>query len=768
MEETPGAFLAVNADDDLPLGTIDLEQPRPGRDEDDLLQVRLRVEPPQANGVDVALSWDGPAKRLWKREKRGASTAVANGQSFKVGREAVVLDVEALAPSASTRDGSLSASSTTVPDAKDRLALTAVSISWLPDADLDGDVDGDDARLSLTRGAFLALNEDDDDEDGKPDLGDAEVRPEDPPKPGAREETTLLRLRSRDFLPPDLAEGNVRLDGHGVRAYQTRAKRSEGSRPPEAPRDLSVDAEKAELLAWRDLWLEGRQASESLRDARFGAEISPPGTPSQVWLPLPGFVATVVRFEEIRLVLSKRPDPGGPVKPGTRPEKVIPACKMTSGSNPSQVFTNRPGRGGPIPLYREHEDLAVTFRPERTAVVLSGSDETVDVCLETRPKEGLPVAWALERARDDAKAARDLGSPVLGPGTLSTNGAGSFLLRAFVDVNGDGALHEAEPRLVLPVAIVSASPPSRIEAIAQPGHLQGLWSAGGAYYWIVSGRIRGNPGANPRGRDFLKPGFDLEKPGHAAIQISASVTLTGGGPDGLRGTDAVHAGWVNNMTSFDTVGTYTAFTRRLVMAWRPFDEGTDHPPGPRRPAPLPWPILDSNREPRGGASVTAELQSETTREGPTLTARFIDSPSWSLAKTVDGNALTRYRLGIGFRANLLLWVERDAKSPFGNRTYMKAGHVDWGVRHEVRIVGTEATVEGNGAPAPAVHIERRPIPAAGVAVEEPRAVESIAVFLDAAPTQRPSPTPTRPPSPTRTPTRRRRVAIRGSRSRTMT
>lgn len=765
-EETPGAFLAVNADDDLPLGTIDLEQQRPGSNEDDLLQVRLRVVPPQPKAVDVVLYWDGPAKRLWKREKRGALTAVANGALVKVGREVVVLDLEAVAPSAATRDGSLSARSATAPDASDRLALTAVSISWLPDADLDGGVDEADARVSLTRGAFLSLNEDDDDGNGKPDLVDAEVRPRDPPAPGAREDTTFLRLRSRDFLPPDLAEGIVRLDGHGVRAYQTRAKRSEGGRPPEAPRDLSVAAEKAELLAWRELWLEGRQASEDLRDHRFRAEFSPPGAPAQVWLPLPGLAATVVRFEEIRLVLSMRPDPGGPVKPGTRQKEATPPCELTTRKHPSQVFSNRPDDGKPIHLYREHEDLAVTFRPEQTAVLLSGSDDTVDLCLETRPKEGLPVAWALDRAPDDADAARRLGNPSLGRGTLAPAGAGSFFLRAYLDVDGDGRIHEEEPRLVLPVAIVAASPPPAIEATANTRHLQNLWSARRAFHWIVSGRIEGTPKADPRERDFLRPGFDLEKPGDAAIQLRASVTLTGGGPDGLRGTEAVHSGWVNNMTSFDTVGTYTTFTRRLVMAWRtPAGGDRDWGDEPRPPL-IDWPLLDTNREPRGGASATPELHSVTTREGPTLTARFIDSPSWSMAGVVDGNALTRYRLDIGFRANLLLWVERGEEAVFGNRTYMKAGHVDWVVRREVNVAGDE--VAAGNVPAPRVRIEESPVPADGVAVDEPRALNTVTVFKDRIRTPTPTRTPTRTPVPTRTPTRRRRVAIRGSRSRTMT
>jgi hypothetical protein len=649
------------------------------------------------------------------------------------------------------RDGSLSASSTTAPGAGDRLSLTAVSISWLPDADLDGDVDGDDARVSLMRGAFLALNEDDDDEDGEPDVDDADVRPTDPPKPGAREDTTLLRLQSFSFLPPDLAEGRLRLEGRGVRAWATRTKRNEGRGPPETPRDLSKDETREEVASWRELWLEGRQASEALRDGRFGAEFSPTGVSSEVWIPLPGLVATVIRFEGIRLVLSRRPDPGGPVRPRARPAKAPEPCEMAPRNHPSEVFTNRPRAGRPIQLYREHEDLAATFRPDRTAVVLSDSDDVVDVCFETKPRDALPVRWELQRARDDSEAARRLGEPAYAAGRLTPRGAGSFLLRASLDVNGDGALHEEEPRLVLPLAVVAGAPPARIDALAHPEHLRGLWSGGGGHYWIVSGRIEGVPGADPGSRGFLRPGFDLDRPGDAAIELRASVTLTGGGPDGLRGTGAVHSGWVNNMTSFDTVGAFGTFARRLVMAWGPFRK--DHDYGDeRRPAQIGWPLLDSNREARGGASPTPELHSETTREGPTLTARFIDSPSWSMAAVVGGERLVSYRLSIGFRANLLVWVERDEKVPFGNRTYMKAGHVDWGVRHEVRIAGEEA-VPGR-SPAPEVRIERRLVPADGVAVDEPRALNSVAVFVDALPAATTPRGSGAPPGPTRPPPRR--------------
>lgn len=179
-----------------------------------------------------------------------------------------------------------------------------------------------------------------------------------------------------------------------------------------------------------------------------------------------------------------------------------------------------------LPLETEEETVS-----GRSLVLLAGASEEakpVRLAATTAP-EGVGISWSVERAEDDGEAVIAVSAkpvPTLTEGALSTDAAGTFKVRAAAGGAGEWGGPVAEMEIVLVHAAVSE------------------------HESVVNGRLCGC------GRVAGTERFALHSGDAPAVQLDATVRLTGGGPDGRRGVEAVRGGWIGNIVSENSGARY--------------------------------------------------------------------------------------------------------------------------------------------------------------------------------------------------------------------
>lgn len=296
-------------------------------------------------------------------------------------------------------------------------------------------------------------------------------------------------------------------------------------------------------------------------------------------------------------------------------QSPVTVAEVTSISATIPATISRTGR---VPL--EQEETAVTGR---SLVLLAGATEDgrpLRLTATATPAD-VGIAWTVERATDDGDAVRALSPkpvPTLQDDALWADAAGTFRIRATAGRGGDWGGPEAELELTL----VHAAVTEQISA--------------------VNGRLCSC--ARIAGTDQ----FTLHAGKAPAVQLDATVRLTGGGPEGLRGVEAVRGGWVGNIVSENSGARYKG-GKTVPTVYRYSVSGED------RVADLDaGPLLDA----RTGERTLPGSAMELIADG-TVAFRAGVAPGLS-AKVIDGTALDRtieqiwcYSDGVAY---LTLWT----------------------------------------------------------------------------------------------------------------
>ena len=209
----------------------------------------------------------------------------------------------------------------------------------------------------------------------------------------------------------------------------------------------------------------------------------------------------------------------------------VTVASVTAISATVPVTASRTGR---LPLEKEEETVT-----GRSVVLLSGAVEEarpVRLAATTAP-EGVGISWSVERAEDDGEAvlaASAKAVPTLTEGALLSDAAGTFRVRAAAGGAGEWGGPVAEMEVILVHA-----------ALAEHAS-------------VVNGRLCGC--ARVAGTDR----FALHAGAVPAVQLDATVRLTGGGPDGRRGVEAVRGGWIGNIVSENSGARYKGGSTALT------------------------------------------------------------------------------------------------------------------------------------------------------------------------------------------------------------
>jgi len=189
-----------------------------------------------------------------------------------------------------------------------------------------------------------------------------------------------------------------------------------------------------------------------------------------------------------------------------------------------------PSRTNRLPVKKTADSLQA-----REIVLLAGAaDGDAPIRLEAATvPAGAGLHWTVERAGDDSDAIRALSArpvPTMKPDgrgvELASDAAGTF--RVKVTAGGESGL--GGPAAEFQVVLVHAAVSENRSA--------------------VNGRFCAC--ARVAGTDR----FSLDSGKAAAVRLEASVHLTGGGPDSMRGVDAIRGGWIHNLLSDNTGARY--------------------------------------------------------------------------------------------------------------------------------------------------------------------------------------------------------------------
>jgi len=238
-------------------------------------------------------------------------------------------------------------------------------------------------------------------------------------------------------------------------------------------------------------------------------------------------------------------------------ELFVEGSQIAGGSCPVTVVSMTPVSaeipGTPSKARRVPEASLADLTSLNPLILLAGAADSGNaVRLRTTVAPGgAALRWTVSRAADDAAAIRELSAnpfPALQQNgefaELLTDAAGTFHLRAEAgDAEGWGG-----PAVEIEITLVHAALTENTSS--------------------VNGRFCAS--AREPGTDQ----FRLHSGKGGAVKLEAAVTLTGGGPQGERGLEAIHGGWINNIVSDNAGARYKGGT--AVHASYHYDNaGTD-------------------------------------------------------------------------------------------------------------------------------------------------------------------------------------------------
>lgn len=412
---------------------------------------------------------------------------------------------------------------------------------------------------------------------------------------------------------------------------------------------------------------------------------------------------------------------------------VADVKKITATITATPPITARLGNA-PADHTFESTETAANWTAAKTLVMLRADLRDVALKAEVEPVDA-PLTWKVERASDDHAS---LGAGVPGcvqdgaddkKATLDTDETGSFLVRAFVDCDGDGAFGKCDPFKVLQVVLVEPRFVADNSA-THTGHIAPVVDA--TDFSISTGN------------------FDIANPGTEAIHMNVTVDVVSGGAAGRRLLECVFAGWVNNERANENIrGSYaggharfSVFANNRAAARGP---GRTFLPGDPAPAIEPAPFLDTGRRPQAARGTGGNMATLTSSRVRTKTNRAvgqrwiveaIDSPGdhAPLSHPAFGTRLERFHFELAFSGNLSFWTNNtQAEGATGDpcdRVYAAVRTFDWDMLGEwtVSAAGAIAVVTPMSVTraGETTHNPAQENDAAGVEVRAPSGLDMLA------------------------------------------
>jgi hypothetical protein len=453
--------------------------------------------------------------------------------------------------------------------------------------------------------------------------------------------------------------------GNGLRVYANE-KWQAGDTPLATP--YHIDPATIPLTGYR-LWIEGASVSNAIGDT--GIRVGLDGVAPEI----DRVAATVVWLSQLSATV-----------PASQPHTPRLANNVTD----QQLVLG----SGMAPTNVEYDTDYVVNPPLVLIEDTVTAAAPIQLSVATAPP-GVPIHWSVLRdvrppPDGDDPSLQLLPNPTLGAtigdsSTLLTDSAGSFRVRAFVDINGNGLFDEdwdIEPFIVMNTVIAQVTLVSETSMPADNTTVAFLSDdPAGDYFKVSTG---------------------------GAINLTANVSVLGGGGDGLRGLDKVFLGWINNKRiPDDSMATYQdlsgdgavehhetrievsnlsdAMGRGIAML-RTFLLNDN------APALVAPPILDAGWLTLAGtgghlACLTSTVDSPISlalgqnhrvgaTDAPTLS--FLLNPSWFPSST-----LSTVQLGKHFSAYLAVWTNRSGSASAtgdpADRLYGVLAQVDWDV-----------------------------------------------------------------------------------------
>ena len=283
----------------------------------------------------------------------------------------------------------------------------------------------------------------------------------------------------------------------------------------------------------------------------------------------------------------------------------------------------------------------------------------------------LPVTWLVERAADDAAGLGALPSHASDGAAslhkLTADAIGSFHVSVFHDCAGKGSPAADDAVIVMNVNIVDVKVSSS-SVITRNTLFRDNRTTAGALV-VDSGSTGGTaPGVNAVYTDaeFLKHPFN----------VKATVALTGGGADKLRGTDKVRLGYIQTTTADSVVGTYAdGRTLKEVIAVSP---ALADPIIGGTPAMLAFPVRDTRGAVNNATGPFIISSSDAEKSNPAgggleRVVRYVDPPAIVLAKR---HPVTNSKLASIAGSNDFDTFLSAFSSDF-NENYVVVGNTNW-------------------------------------------------------------------------------------------
>jgi hypothetical protein len=302
---------------------------------------------------------------------------------------------------------------------------------------------------------------------------------------------------------------------------------------------------------------------------------------------------------------------------------------------------------------------AESFPPANSLILMRAAIQDVALEMEFAPP-GIPIAWDVKRAPDDAAALKKRRRPTVAmkpldhsKATLHPNATGSFFVRAFADCSGAGTFHKDDDFILLPLVLVEASL-VRDNSATHTAHI-------------------GNPTVGGGSLGLSTGSFNIGSPNTEAIHMNCTADVLSGGPDGRRLLDRVFAGWINNESANENIrATYAGGHLRFTIFSTTKGSGPngEFRPGDAAPAIVSPPLLDTGRGSPGTGGDTATLtrsriKTKTNRPlGQRWIVESIDSPGDGapLTHAAHGTHITNFHFELHFQAFLSFWTNRGGTS----------------------------------------------------------------------------------------------------------